>query len=78
VNPMLPVIFVGHGSPMNAIEDNAYSRAWVKLGESLSPPKAILLISAHWETDLPKVTAMNSPKTIHDFYGFPERLYKME
>ena len=73
----MPVVFAGHGSPMNAIEDNAFSRAWAELGESLPRPKAILCISAHWQTTGTWVTAMPIPKMIYDFIGFPAELYQV-
>ncbi len=73
----MPVLFVGHGSPMNAIEENEYSRTWQQLGETLPRPKAILSISAHWEAQGTYVTAMAHPHTIHDFYGFPYQLYEI-
>lgn len=71
----LPVLFIGHGSPMNAIEDNPWSRAWRALGMRLPRPRAILCVSAHWETPGPWVTGAEAPSTIHDFGGFPQALF---
>ena len=73
----IPALFVGHGNPMNAIEDNEFSRTWAELGRSLPRPKGIVCVSAHWETDGTCVTAMEQPATIHDFSGFPAALENM-
>lgn len=75
--PRMPVLFAGHGSPMNAIEDNVYSRTWKDLGQKLIRPKAILSISAHWYIRGTRILNDENPRTVYDMYGFPRELYKV-
>ena len=74
-SPRMPALFLGHGSPMNVLEDNEFTRAWQTLGETLPRPKAIVAVSAHWFTRGTAVTAMEYPRTIHDFGNFPQALF---
>jgi 4,5-DOPA dioxygenase extradiol len=72
----MPLLFIGHGNPMNAIQENDFSRAWAAMGAALPKPDAVLCISAHWETSGTRLTAMLTPQTLYDFSGFPKELYE--
>jgi 4,5-DOPA dioxygenase extradiol len=75
---VMPVLFIGHGSPMNGIEDNEFSRRWAGIAKEIPTPKAVLVVSAHWLSEGTKITAMDFPTTIHDFMGFPKELYNVQ
>ena len=75
---LMPVLFIGHGSPMNGIEDNGFSRRWASMAKEIPTPAAVLVISAHWFSKGTLITAMDFPKTIHDFGGFPKVLFDVQ
>lgn len=77
-NIKMPVLFMGHGSPMNAIEDNQFTQGWKNLVKGVPTPKAILVVSAHWETKGTKIVGVEKPKLIYDMYGFPDELYQVK
>lgn len=76
-NMKMPTVFIGHGSPMNAIEDNQFTRNWENIAKRLPKPKAILVVSAHWYTEKTKIQSNENPKMIYDMYGFPRELYEV-
>lgn len=75
---LMPVLFIGHGSPMNGIEDNEFSRRWTQMAKEIPIPAAVLVVSAHWLSKGTKITAMDFPETIHDFGGFPQALFDVQ
>jgi 4,5-DOPA dioxygenase extradiol len=75
---VMPALFIGHGSPMNGIEDNSFTKEWKRLADQIPTPAAVIVVSAHWLTRGTKITAMDFPSTIHDFGGFPQSLYEIQ
>lgn len=75
---VMPVLFIGHGSPMNGIEDNEFSRRWTQMAKEIPTPVAVLVVSAHWFSKGTRITAMDFPETIHDFGGFPQALFEVQ
>src|SRR5271170_4879943 len=75
---IMPVLFIGHGSPMNGIEDNEFSLRWALMAKEIPTPTAVLVVSAHWLSKGTRITAMDFPTTIHDFVGFPKELYNVQ
>lgn len=75
---LMPVLFIGHGSPMNGIEDNEFSQRWVQMAKEIPTPAAVLVVSAHWFSRGTRITAIDFPETIHDFGGFPQALFDVQ